>query len=86
MNTPKPHVTPIDRAAVEAKAKAIMDAFLVELASAPAPKGFGLRRDGREAQVRDGRPELTSPAFRSAFFANAPNVKNDELVMERKQW
>jgi len=71
---------------IEAQAKKIMDDFLKELGTAESPKDFGLRREGLSAQVREPKHEPTDPRFRGGFFANAPNVKDDELVMERKQW
>ncbi len=84
---PKAHVKPvIDTAKVEAQAKQIMDAFLVELGSIETPKDFGMKRDGIEHQAREGKASAQATRFRSAFFANAPNVKDDELIMERKKW
>lgn len=76
----------MDHAKIEAQAKAIMDDFLKELGNAEAPKDFGLRREGSKAQVREPKHELCDPRFRGGMFANAPTVKDDELVMERKQW
>lgn len=75
----------IDHEKIEATAKKIMDDFLVALGGAES-KDFGLRREGLEHQIREPKHEPTDPRFRGGFFANAPNVKDDELVMERKQW
>ncbi len=76
----------MDHAKIEAQAKKIMDNFLMELSNAQSPTDFGLRREGLAAQVREPKHELCDPRFRGGMFANAPNVKDDELVMERKQW
>jgi hypothetical protein len=76
----------MDQTKIEAQAKRIMDDFLKALGGADAPKDFGLRRKGLKSQVRTAKKKECDPRFRGGFFANAPNVKNDELQMERKQW
>ena len=76
----------MDHAKIEATAKKVMDDFLKELGDAESPTDFGLRREGLDAQVREPKHELCDPRFRGGMFANAPKVKDDELVMERKQW
>ena len=87
MKTPKPQPQPtLDPVVIELQAKAIMDAFLKELGTAEQSQDFGLHREGFEQQTREPKLEPCSPRFRRALFANAPNVRNDELVMERKQW
>ncbi len=86
MTSPKAHHPAIDLAKIEAQAKQIMDGFLEELGSIEQPKEFGLRREGIANQTREGKLGETDPQFRSKLFDNAPVVKDDELVMERKQW
>jgi len=80
----------MDHEKIEATAKKIMDDFLKELSASESPTDFGLCREGLSAQVRDPKHELCDPRFRGGMFANAraagKDVKNDELVMERKQW
>lgn len=84
---PKTHGRPVlDLAKIELQAKAIMDSFLQRLGTIDEPKDFGMKRDGIEHQTRDASAKEASSRFRSAFFANAPNVKDDELIMERKKW
>lgn len=81
MSAPTPQK--IDLSAIEKQAKAIMDAFLKELGDVKQEAKFGLQR---EREMREPKACETDPQFRQAFFANAPKVKDDELVMERKQW
>jgi hypothetical protein len=68
---------------IEAQAKAIMDAFLKELGSIEQEAQFGTRKGD---QMRTPVPAEPNDQFRQAFFANAPNVKDNQLIMEKKQW
>lgn len=89
MSNPKERPV-MDHAKIEAQAKKIMDDFLAELGGAQSPHDFGLRREGLKAQVREPKRKFTDPRFRAGVFANARaadrDVKDDEIIMERKEW
>lgn len=72
-----------DHSKIEHQAKQLMDSFLKELSSIPQEDSFGLERD---EQMRTPEPAKPNESFRKAFLANAPNVRDDLLIMERKQW
>ena len=74
---------PTDLATIEKQAKHIMDSFMKELGEVKQEDSFGLER---EAQTREPRVEECSEQFRKAFLANAPNTRDNLLIMERKQW
>ncbi len=68
---------------IEEQAKRIMDSFFEALSKVEQPATLGLRRD---KQVRTPKKSVPDERFRLVFFANAPKVKDDLLVAEKKQW
>ena len=73
----------LDHDAIEKQAKHIMDSFLKELGSMKEQNKFGLTRTDQMREPKDKEP---SEQFQKAFFANAPKVKDNLLIMEKKQW
>lgn len=74
--------TDIDVAAVENKAKEIMDAFFARLGTVDATFAVGLER---EQTTRDSKPSC-DPQFKRKFLKNAPARDEDYLLAERKTW
>ncbi len=68
---------------IAAQAKAIMDEFMSELAKVRLEEEFGLER---EAAVRPPAPKAGDPEFRRCLLKNAPAVKDDCVLAEKKSW
>ena len=73
----------IDQQVIEEQAKRIMDDFLKELKEIGQEERFGLER---EDEMRTPKPLEPNAQFRRAFLENAPKVRDNEIVAERKQW
>ncbi len=66
------------------QAKKIMDEFVVALDKVKVSDKFGIHRD---EQVRVPAKECEdSTEFRKRIFKNAPKVKDDLFIMEKKHW
>ncbi len=66
------------------QAKKIMDEFVSALDKVKVSEKFGAKR---EKQVRIPKKECEgSSEFRKRIFKNAPKIKDDYFVMEKKQW
>ncbi len=74
---------PIDHDAIARQAKQIMDSFLAQMNTATEQHKFGLVRS---QEMREPQAEQPNEAFRRAFFANAPAIKDDLVQMEKKSW
>lgn len=68
---------------IKEQAKRIMDDFMKELSAVEQPEKFGL---AREQQMREPATKEQDPRFRQLLFENAPKVKDNLLIMEKKQW
>ena len=69
---------------VLAQAKKIMDEFMKALDKVIMTEKFGVVR---EQQVRESNlPAPDSTEFRKRIFRNAPKIKDDCFVMEKKKW
>jgi Asp-tRNA(Asn)/Glu-tRNA(Gln) amidotransferase C subunit len=67
-----------------AQAKKIMDDFVKVLDKVKVEEKFGSER---KAQVRVPSEKCTdSSEFRQKVFKNAPKIKDDLFIMEKKQW
>lgn len=69
---------------IAVQAKKIMDEFISALSKVNVKEKFGAERT---EQVRT--PEKESPdsaEFRKRIFKNAPKIKDDYFVMEKKEW
>lgn len=66
------------------QAKKIMDEFISALSKVNVKEKFGAERD---LQVRTPSKEVTdSTEFRKRIFKNAPKIKDDYFMMEKKGW
>ena len=66
------------------QAKKIMDEFVAALDKVKVSDKFGVHR---EEQVRIASKDCEdSTEFRKRIFKNAPKVKDDFFVMEKKHW
>lgn len=74
----------LDKEKIERQAKKIMDDFISVLDKVPEIKQeFGQER---EEQLRKPEKPEDSKEFRQRIFKNAPKVKDDYFVMEKKNW
>jgi hypothetical protein len=74
----------IDREKIEKEAKKIMDDFISALDKVPEiGQQFG---NEREEQLRVPEKPEDSKDFKKKIFKNAPKVKDDYFVMEKKSW
>lgn len=74
----------LDKEKIEKQAKKIMDDFISALDKVQEIKQeFGQER---EEQLRKPEKPEESKEFRERIFKNAPKVKDDCLVMEKKSW
>lgn len=75
----------MDKKNIKKEAKKIMDDFVVALDTAKdIEESFGAER---AEQVRDASGKCSdSSEFRKRILSNAPKVKGDCLVMEKKKW
>ena len=75
----------LDTKKITQQAKKIMDDFVKELDKAGSKNlDFTVERD---ANIRDDKPKLqTNADFRDRMLKNAPNVKNNCIVAEKKKW
>lgn len=73
----------LDHEAIEEQAKKIMDSFLKELNEIQQEDHFGVEC---EKEMREPKAEEPNHNFKQAFFANAPKIRDGQLVAERKQW
>lgn len=75
----------MDKEAIRKQAKKIMDDFVSALVAAKdVEESFGAER---KEQMRDASGAFfDSSEFRKKMFKNAPKVKDDYLVMEKKSW
>jgi len=74
----------VDKEKIEKQAKRIMDDFISVLDKVPEiNQEFGQER---EEQLRKPEKAEDSKEFRQRMFKNAPKVKDDCLVMEKKSW
>jgi Asp-tRNA(Asn)/Glu-tRNA(Gln) amidotransferase C subunit len=74
----------IDKEKIEKEAKKIMDDFISALDKVPEiGQQFGQER---EEQLRVPEKHEDSKEFRKRIFKNAPKVKDDYFVMEKKSW
>jgi Asp-tRNA(Asn)/Glu-tRNA(Gln) amidotransferase C subunit len=66
------------------QAKKIMDEFIVALDKVKVSEKFGV---ARREQVRVPEKDCEdSEEFRKRIFKNAPKIKDDYFVMEKKEW
>jgi len=66
------------------QAKKIMDEFVAALDKVKVKEKFGAQR---EDQVRTPEKECPdSTEFRKRIFKNAPKIKDDYFIMEKKEW
>ena len=66
------------------QAKKIMDEFVSALEKVKVKESFGAKRT---EQTRTPAKECPDSAeFRKRMFKNAPKVKDDYLIMEKKEW
>ena len=73
-----------DKEQILAQAKKIMDEFVSALDKVKINEKFGVKR---ENQTRIPEKDCTdSSEFRKRMFKNAPKVKDDYLIMEKKDW
>ncbi len=68
---------------IKKEAKQIMDSFVKALAKAPTAKKFGQER---KQFVREKKAKEENKEFRQRLFKNAPKVKDDCIVAEKKSW
>lgn len=73
----------MNEAKVKDEAKRIMDAFLSELGETEVKEEFGLVR---EENIRDAKAKSPEPGFKERMLKNAPKVKDDMIVAEKKTW
>ncbi|MFC1728377.1 hypothetical protein ACFLZ7_02850 [Nanoarchaeota archaeon] len=75
----------MDKEAIRKQAKKIMDDFVSALDKVKdIEESFGAERD---EQTRDGSGKCPdSSEFRKRMIKNAPKVKDDCLLMEKKKW
>ena len=74
----------MDEAQILAQAKKIMDDFVKALDKVKVTEKFGVHRD---EQVRTPSKECEdSSEFRKRIFKNAPKIKDDLFMMEKKHW
>jgi len=64
------------------QAKKIMDDFVKILSKVGEPKKFGFHKD---ESTRDAKPEHWND-FKEKMLDNAPKVKDDCIVGEKKHW
>jgi Asp-tRNA(Asn)/Glu-tRNA(Gln) amidotransferase C subunit len=66
------------------QAKKMMDEFISALDKVKVSEKFGARRD---EQVRSPEEECEdSSEFRKRIFKNAPKIKDEYFLMEKKEW
>ena len=66
------------------QAKKIMDEFVSALSKVNVKEKFGAERT---SQVRTPSKEvIDSTEFRKRIFRNAPKIKDDYFLMEKKEW
>ena len=68
---------------VKEEAKRIMDAFMAELGETEVKEDFGLVR---EENIRDAKVKSPESGFKARMLKNAPKVKDDMIVAEKKTW
>ena len=75
----------MDKEAIRKQAKKMMDDFMSALDKAEeVEERFGSERT---EQIRSVKGKcFDSAEFRKKMFKNAPRVKDDYLVMEKKKW
>lgn len=69
---------------IVAQAKKIMDEFISALSKVSVKENFGAQR---KKQTRTPEKScVDSSEFRKRAFKNAPKIKDDYFVMEKKEW
>ena len=69
---------------ITAQAKKIMDEFVSALSKVNVKEKFGAER---EKQVRTPSKDVVdSTEFRKRIFKNAPKIKDEFFIMEKKEW
>jgi len=74
----------MDKEKILAQAKKIMDEFIVALNKVQVSDKFGAKREHQTRVPSKDCPD--SSEFRKIMFKNAPKVKDDYLIMEKKEW
>jgi Asp-tRNA(Asn)/Glu-tRNA(Gln) amidotransferase C subunit len=73
-----------DRQEILKQAKKIMDEFVSALSKVNVKEKFGAERT---EQVRIcSKEKCDSTEFRKRIFKNAPKIKDDYFIMEKKEW
>jgi Asp-tRNA(Asn)/Glu-tRNA(Gln) amidotransferase C subunit len=67
-----------------AQAKRIMDEFVSALDKVKIKESFGVKRDNQTRVPEKECPD--SSEFRKRIFKNAPKIKDDYFIMEKKEW
>lgn len=65
------------------EAKKIMDDFVKELDSIELDEDFGIER---EKETRTKFESVVDKDFRERVFKNAPKIKDEFIVAEKKDW
>jgi len=74
----------MDQKEILKQAKKIMDEFVSALDKVKVKEKFGVRRDN---QTRSPDKKFVDTSeFRKRMFKNAPKIKDDYLIMEKKEW
>ncbi|MBU0665795.1 MAG: hypothetical protein ABIC91_06360 [Nanoarchaeota archaeon] len=68
---------------IRKEAKKIMDEFIKELDKITLSKDFGIKR---KQETRKKFTDDSDEKFRERMLENAPNVKDDFIVAEKKKW
>jgi hypothetical protein len=68
---------------IKDEAKQIMDRFMAELGEIKLTEEFGLVR---EEQIREPKETMPDEDFKERMLKNAPKVRGDSIVAEKKNW
>ena len=74
----------MDKQQILREAKKIMDSFVSALEKVKVKEHLGVKRDSQTRVASKEKCETSD--FKKRMLKNAPKVKDDLLIMEKKEW
>ena len=74
----------VDKEAIRAEAKEVMDNFMKALGKVDIEEEFNLKRETCYREERDGK--IGDDDFKQRFLENAPKISGGAIVANRGEW
>jgi len=73
-----------EKTKIEKEAKEVLDKFAKALAKVKT--SVSIEKSTDQGYRKEGNGAKPDPDFRKLFFANAPKIKGDNIISEKKKW